>query len=605
MGTEPDDSTSTIGTLGLVPCADFTTLHGKERPGQGETMKDLHKSLKREIEIHLGDLAAHSTEYRAFIEAVNEVYWQKDPRENGAHPAEGPGSHGTQVTALEGREAVIRPEAFYRTVFENTGTAAIVADGEGTILLANSSFERLSGYSRGELEGRHKWTSFFPEESLHEPSRHETDQEGGAIRPLTYECEFTDRQGARRKCVNSVSMIPGTRMTVTSVLELTDVLSLQKQLVHAQKMEAIGTLAAGIAHDFNNLLTGIQGNASLMLLEAGDNTRFRERLVGIEEHVRRGAELTKQLLSFAQTGRYQAKPISLNEIVEKTAAMFGRTKREIVIHKSFDDDLWTVEADQVEIERLLLNLFVNAAQAMPGGGQLYLTTSNVTLSQRYVQPFDLPAGRYVKVSTTDTGVGMDEQTKARIFEPFFTTRETGQGTGLGLASAYAIVKGHGGIINVYSEKGRGTTFTIYLPASSKEKESESLAASEQELRGSETILLVDDEPSIIDVGSQLLELLGYKVFTAASGVEAVEIFHRRHSEIHLVILDMIMPHMSGGETFDMLKAINPGVIVVLSSGYSMTGEAGSVVAKGCKGFIQKPFTPAELSRIIREALKKE
>jgi CheY-like chemotaxis protein len=285
--------------------------------------------------------------------------------------------------------------------------------------------------------------------------------------------------------------------------------------------------------------------------------------------------------------------------------MFGRTKREIVIHKSFEDDLWTVEADQVEIERLLLNLFVNAAQAMPGGGHLYLTTSNVTLSQRYVQPFHLPAGRYVKVSTTDTGVGMDEQTRARIFEPFFTTRETGQGTGLGLASAYAIVKGHGGMINVYSEKGRGSTFSIYLPASSKEKESENLASSEQQLRVSETILLVDDEPSIIDVGAQLLELLGYKVFTAASGVEAVEVFHRRYSEIDLVILDMIMPHMSGGETFDMLKAIDPSVLVVLSSGYSMTGEAGAIVAKGCKGFIQKPFTPAELSRTIREALNKD
>ncbi len=568
-------------------------------------MKDLHKSLKRDIEIHLGDLAAHPPEYRKFIEAVNEVYWQNDPGEEGACRAKGSGSHEAPTTAAGGPEAVIRPEAFYRAVFENTGIAAVVADEEGTIVLANSSFEKLSGYSREELEGHCKWTMFFPGENLHEPPLLEAAPEEGAIRPLTYECEFMDRQSVRRRCMNSVSMIPDTRMTVTSVFELTDMLSLQKQLVHAQKMEAIGTLAAGIAHDFNNLLTGIQGNASLMLLEAGDGGPFHERLVGIEEHVRRGAELTKQLLGFAQTGRYQAKPISLNDVVEKTSAMFGRTKREIVIHKSFEDDLWTVEADQVEIERLLLNLFVNAAQAMPGGGHLYLTTSNVSLSQRYVQPFHLPAGRYVKVSTTDTGVGMDEQTRARIFEPFFTTRETGQGTGLGLASAYAIVKGHGGIINVYSEKGRGSTFSIYLPASSKEKESENMASSEQQLRGSETILLVDDEPSIIDVGAQLLELLGYKVFTAASGVEAVEVFHRRHSEIELVILDMIMPHMSGGETFDMLKAIDPGVLVVLSSGYSMTGEAGDIVAKGCKGFIQKPFTPAELSRTIREALNKD
>ena len=498
-----------------------------------------------------------------------------------------------------------RPEDLYRAIFENTGAAVVAADGDGSIVLVNPGFEKLSGYSREELEGHVRWTQFFSGEALPKVPADDAARERGVSRPSTYDWEFKDREGVKKRCVASASLVPETGMTIITLLELTDMLRLQKQLVHAQKMEAIGTLAAGIAHDFNNLLTGIQGNTSLMLLEAGDNASFRERLVGIEEHVRRGAELTKQLLSFAQTGRYQVKPISLNEAVEKMADMFGRTKREIVIHKSFAEDLWTVEADQVEIERLLLNLFVNAAQAMPGGGHLYLTTANVELSGRYVQPFQLPAGRYVRVSTTDTGIGMDEQTRARVFEPFFTSRETGQGTGLGLASAYATVKGHGGIINVYSEKGRGTTFDVYLPASSKEKEAGGKDPPELELRGSETILLVDDEPSILDVGAQLLEMLGYKVFTAASGLGAVQVFTRQKEEIDVVILDMIMPHMGGGETFDMLKAIDPNVVVILSSGYSMTGEANEIVEKGCKGFIQKPFTPAELSRVIKEALKKD
>ena len=506
---------------------------------------------------------------------------------------------------LKSESGTGRPGDLYRAIFENTGAAVVAADGDGSIVLVNPGFEKLSGYSREELEGHVKWTQFFSGEDLPKVPADDAARERGVSRPSTYDWEFKDREGVKKRCVASVSCVPETGMTIITLLELTDMLRLQKQLIHAQKMEAIGTLAAGIAHDFNNLLTGIQGNTSLMLLEAGDNASFRERLVGIEEHVRRGAELTKQLLSFAQTGRYQVKPISLNEAVEKMADMFGRTKREIVIHKSFAEDLWTVEADQVEIERLLLNLFVNAAQAMPGGGHLYLTTANVELSGRYVQPFQLPPGRYVRVSTTDTGIGMDEQTRARVFEPFFTSRETGQGTGLGLASAYATVKGHGGIINVYSEKGRGTTFDVYLPASSKEKEAGGKDPPELELRGSETILLVDDEPSILDVGAQLLEMLGYKVFTAASGLGAVQVFTRQKEEIDVVILDMIMPHMGGGETFDMLKAIDPNVVVILSSGYSMTGEANEIVEKGCKGFIQKPFTPAELSRVIKEALKKD
>ena len=215
-------------------------------------MKDLHKSLKRDIEIYLGDLAAHPPEYRKFIEAVNEVYWQNDPGEEGARQANGSGSQEAPTDAAKGPETVILPEAFYRAVFENTGTGAVVVDEEGTIVLANSSFERLSGYPREELEGHCKWTKFFPGENLHEPPLLEAAPEEGAIRPVTYECEFTDRQNVRRRCMNSVSIIPDTRLTVTSVFELTDMLSLQKQLVQAQKMEAIGTLAAGIAHDFNN-----------------------------------------------------------------------------------------------------------------------------------------------------------------------------------------------------------------------------------------------------------------------------------------------------------------------------------------------------------------
>ena len=250
--------------------------------------------------------------------------------------------------------------------------------------------------------------------------------------------------------------------------DLSDRKVLEARLRQAHKIEAIGTLAGGIAHDFNNLLMGIQGYASLILFDMNTNHPHYEKLKRIEDHVRSGAELTKQLLGFARGGRYEVAVADLNEIIDKTSTMFGRTKKEITIHRKFEENLWTVEVDRGQIEQVFLNLYVNAWQAMPGGGDIYLETANVTINKGYMKPFYVKPGRYVKVSVTDTGIGMDEKTKERIFEPFFTTKEMGRGTGLGLASVYGIIKGHNGIINVYSEKGHGATFTVYLPASEKE-----------------------------------------------------------------------------------------------------------------------------------------
>jgi two-component system, cell cycle sensor histidine kinase and response regulator CckA len=499
-------------------------------------------------------------------------------------------------------EAIRKSEDLYRAVFENTGTAAIVIDADGTITLANSGFEKLSGFNREELEFVKQWTEFFSLSDL--PQRMDLDDVPHFLpsEPLSYECKFVNRDGAVKTIINNLRTIPGTRNMVASVLDVTDTKRLQSQLIHAEKMEAIGALAGGIAHDFNNLLMSIQGYTSLMLLDNGLDSGTYSRLKGIEEHVKSGADLTRQLLGYAQGGKYQVKPINMNDVVDKTAVMFGRTKKEIAIHRSFQEDLWIVEADQGEIERVLLNLFVNAWQAMPGGGELYLDTKNINLDKKYVQPYSLPAGRYVRVSTTDTGTGMDSKTMSRIFEPFFTTKEMGRGTGLGLASAYGIIKGHGGIINVYSEKGKGSTFSIYLPASRKRKVTEEKTHHDQPLTGTECVLIIDDEPSILDIGKQILELLGYKVLIAKDGSEAIEIFRDKMSEIDIVILDMIMPHMGGGETFDMLKSLDPHVRVILSSGYSMTGEADEIVERGCKGFIQKPFTPIDLSKLLREVL---
>jgi signal transduction histidine kinase len=379
---------------------------------------------------------------------------------------------------------------------------------------------------------------------------------------------------------------------------------LEAQFQQAQKMEAIGTLAGGIAHDFNNLLMGIQGRASLMLMHTATTNSHYEHLKGIEDYVESAADLTKQLLGFARGGKYEVKPTDINELIKKENRMFGRTKKEITIRGKYEKNLWVAEVDQGQIEQVLLNLYVNAWQAMPGGGDLYIQTENITLDENYTKPFEVKPGKYVKISVTDTGVGMDEATRQRIFEPFFTTKEMGRGTGLGLATVYGIIKNHEGFINVYSEKGKGTTFNIYFPASEKEIIEEKELAKEV-IKGTETVLLVDDENVIIYAVELLLKEMGYKTFIATSGKETIKIYKKNKDKIDVVILDMIMPDMGGGETYDRLKEINPDIKVLLSSGYSIDGQATEILERGCNGFIQKPYRRKELSQKIREILGKD
>ncbi len=392
-----------------------------------------------------------------------------------------------------------------------------------------------------------------------------------------------------------------------SIIVLNDITKqkrMEAQLQQAQKMEAIGTLAGGIAHDFNNLLMAIQGTVSLLLFSIDSDHPHYQKISSVEKHVESGAKLTGQLLGYARKGRYEIKSINLNRLVEETAETFGRTKKDIIIHRDLAHDLYPTEVDEGQIEQVLLNLLVNAAGAMPNSGHLTLVTKNVTHKEISAKLYEPKVGSYVLLEVTDTGVGMDEETQARIFEPFFTTKEMGRGTGLGLASAYGIIKSHRGYIEVDSQKDRGSTFRIYLPASYKPVNDVEKDNSHQQIaKGNETILLVDDESIILEVGQQLLETMGYGVLTAQDGNEAIELYKARMDEIDLLILDMIMPEMHGGEVYDKMKAINPNIKVLLSSGYSVEGQASEILRRGCDGFIQKPFHMGQLSQSIRGVLQ--
>jgi signal transduction histidine kinase/ActR/RegA family two-component response regulator len=377
---------------------------------------------------------------------------------------------------------------------------------------------------------------------------------------------------------------------------------LQLQLAQAQKMEAIGTLAGGIAHDFNNILAGILGGLALVELEVGDDSEGATDIHEMKALVSRGATLTQQLLGFARLGKHDLRPLDLSLVVATTSAMYGRTRADITIERDLPPELLAVFMDHAQLEQVLLNLLVNAGQAMPEGGHLLLHAENANLADENGALLGVPPGRYVKLVITDTGSGMDAKTMSRIFEPFFTTKAPGQGTGLGLASVYGIIKNHAGFIGVESERGKGTTFTLLLPATERPV-AENKPPKAVLQRGTGTILVVDDEAQVLKVCARLLQKLGYEVLTASGGAQAIELVRQHGAKISLVLLDMTMPEMSGRQTYETMQKIMPGIKVILSSGYSIEGQAQALLDSGCDGFLQKPFDAVALSEKVQGLLE--
>ncbi len=500
-------------------------------------------------------------------------------------------------------KALRESEDRYRSVSRDMPAMVCRFLPKGNITFANVRFKKHFQVSDEPLAGTNIFGFFSDSEQKRMKNRLQRLRPGKPM--VTYEqCtriatgEALWRQWTDRALFNE----QGRAMEYQSVsIDITEKKNVESKLQQAQKMEAIGTLAGGIAHDFNNLLMGVQGNISLMYLDVNQGHPLYENIRSIEHLVDSGANLTRQLLGFARGGKYVVKPVNLNEVVEKTASLFGRTRKTVRIHETYEPDVRMVSADRGQIEQVLINLYLNAWQAMAEKGDLYLETQNVTIDEKFVKPFEISYGDYVRVLVTDTGKGIDPTISHRIFDPFFTTKELGCGSGLGLASVFGIVKNHDGIVDFKSHAGRGTTFSVYLPVS-RETHKIPDPAPEGILEGPETILLVDDEPYILDVGMKMLGKMGYTVIKACCGEEAVRIFTASHQQIDLVILDLIMPDISGGEVFDRLRKIRPNTKVLLASGYSM-GDAAAIIDRGCNGFIQKPFGMEKLSHAIREVIE--
>lgn len=498
-------------------------------------------------------------------------------------------------------KALQESEEKYRMVVENANEGIYIIQ-DGMMKFPNPRTNELTGYSHKELTSTPLLDLVHPDDRDHvvkqlkKKPEHERALNIYSFKMITKAGEIIWVD------LNTIPIIwEGRPATLNFLRDITPHKKMEIQLLQASKMEALGTLAGGIAHNFNNILMGIQGNTSLIQLDIDRDHPYYEKLNNITKLVKDGSGLAKQLLGTARGGKYEAKTTNINQLLEQSVDLFGRTRKEVSIHKELQKDLWPVEVDSDQIDQVLLNLYVNAWHAMSGGGDISVQTQNVLLSADYTKSYGINPGRFVKISVTDTGMGMDESTVKRIFDPFFTTKDMASGTGLGLASAYGVIKNHNGMITVYSEKGQGTTFNIYLPASGK-KISEEASTQDEILPGTGTILFVDDEEGIRQIGEDILKRLGYQVITAKSGESAIEIFQNDKEKIDLVILDMIMPDMGGGETFDHLKEIDPLVKVLLSSGYTINGQAKTILDRGCKGFIQKPFSLGDLSKRVKQIM---
>ncbi len=505
---------------------------------------------------------------------------------------------------VHAEEALRESEERYRKFFEEDLTGDYISRPDGTLLACNPAFAKMFGFNSVSEARQHNLNELYPNPQARDAFLQLLKEKG----KLEYfEADLRAKDGKPVYVIENASAAFDSKDELTEIkgylFDITERKLLEEQLHQAQKMESIGTLAGGIAHDFNNILGAILGYASFMKMKITGEHPFYNYIDVIERSAVRASELTGQLLAFARGGKFNTAAVDLNEVVAETVKMLKSTFDKLIeIKTHLKSKLPTVDANSGQLQQVVMNLCVNARDAMPEGGRLIIETGTANIDAEYAKTHvEARHGTYVTLTVTDTGVGMDKETIRKIFEPFFSTKEPDKGTGLGLSVVYGVVRNHGGFVRVYSSPDEGATFTIYLPVSGKPK-TEAVSQDEAPQKGSELVLVVDDEKEISLILKEILRNQGYQVLTAENGIEAATIYEKHHQNIKLVILDMIMPKMGGRETFAQLKNINPGIKALLSSGYSRHGKAEAIMQEGIRGFVQKPYKANDLLSAVRRAL---
>jgi len=506
-------------------------------------------------------------------------------------------------------------ERFF-TLLENAPFGVALVERDGTYTYVNPMFQKIFGYTLEEIpDGRTFLRLIFPDKQLRARVITAWKEalkrvEAGEVWPETFSVIAKDQV---EKTVNFRVVPLKTGDYLITMEDVTEVEMLQRQILHAQKMESIGTLAGGVAHDFNNSLQAILGFTQLLLMEKPEDDPDVENLKKIEKTALKSRELVQQILTFSRKVESKRRPLDLNQEIREIEKLLYRTLPKMIkIKLRLAEGLEKIEADPVQLEQVIMNIAVNALDAMPRGGTLTIETANATLSQQYAKThLGAVAGDYVLLLISDTGEGMDKKTLERIFEPFFTTKGVGKGTGLGLAMVYGIVKEHRGYIMCYSEKGKGTTFKIYFPVLNAEKRRDEFRQARVKTgrqrkasgkKNGHIVMVVDDEKDILDVAAHILNAAGYEVLRASSGSEAVKIYKEREGQISLVILDYVMPEMDGLECMERILEINPRASILIASGFAGEHPSRKIMEKGAKGFVPKPFDMKELLEKIEEIL---
>ncbi|MDA3886001.1 MAG: ATP-binding protein [Candidatus Delongbacteria bacterium] len=499
----------------------------------------------------------------------------------------------------------------YRAIVKDITSIICRFDADGKILFFNRTAVNLFKEEKKQLKNSIIYDLFFKEDSkkikkivdeLYIEDRITNFEQSVKINNVEYWFYWTVRAIFNSKSEIDEYQIIGTDINEYKKSEERERLFLEK-MQHSEKMEALGNLAAGIAHDFNNILMGIQGNISILKLKLSEDEKSHEKLEKIEDYIDNASNLARQMLGIAKGGKYDLVSLNMNEVIHSILKFFIRTNKEISTTEDLDKDLKNIEADKTQMNQVILNIMVNASQAIVSKGEIHVETKNVILNSDFLEPYNLPSGEYVKISIKDNGIGMDKKTQKKIFDPFFTTKHREKGTGLGLSSVFGIVKNHGGIIAFHSVKDEGTIFDLFFPVTNKDISQNEFNPNKLEYGDHQKVLIIDDEKMVLETTSEVLKSLHYSPILAMSGMDGLEIFTKEYAEISLVILDMIMPKMDGEEIFRELKKIDPNVKVLISSGYSITGKTNKILDNGGKGFIQKPFNITDLSVKIKSILE--